>query len=269
MGALAAFVLLWVRTSTLVFAARPVFGQPGVPAIVRLGLSGAMALLLLPLAGTSPASASPGPSAGSDAVWAAWAYAIGREVVVGLVMAFGINVLFGAIMLAGQLVDLPMGFSVVNVVDPTMGQEVPLVAQFQALLATLVFFGVNGHHEMVRSLADSLRLVPLGAASAGGMLLDGAVHAFTGAFVMGIRLGAPVMAALFLADVALALVARAVPQLNVFVVGFPAKIPLGFAAILLALPAFVALLAGTFGSGGGVWEWIGRMLKGLGPVAAP
>lgn len=265
MEALAAFGLIWVRTSTLLFAARPVFGQPGVPGLVRLGLSALVALLLVPLAVSAPGLQVPGAAPGGGPVWAAWAYAVGREVAAGLVMAFGVNALFGAVLLAGQLVDLPMGFSVVNVVDPTMGEETPLIGQFQMLLATLVFFGVNGHHEMLRALAESLRLVPPGTGSAGAGLLDGAVGAFAGAFVLGVRLAAPVMAALFLADVALAVVARAVPQLNVFVVGFPAKILLGFAVMLLALPAFIGVLADTFGRDGELWAWVLRMMQGLTP----
>lgn len=264
MDALAAFGLIWVRTSTLFFAARPVFGQPGVPALARLGLSGIVALLLVPLAVTAPGLQVPGATPAGGPAWAAWAYAVGREVAAGLVMAFGINALFGAVLLAGQLVDLPMGFSVVNVVDPTLGQETPLIGQFQMLMATLVFFGVNGHHEMIRALAESLRLVPPGTGAAGAGLLDGAVGAFAGTFVLGVRLAAPVMGALFLADVALAVVARAVPQLNVFVVGFPTKILLGFAVMLLALPALIGVLAGTFGPDGELWAWVLRMMQGLG-----
>ncbi|MBE3598009.1 MAG: flagellar biosynthetic protein FliR [Limnochordaceae bacterium] len=273
MGSVAAFVLVWVRTSTLVLVARPVFGQPGVPALARLGLSAVLAWLLLPLVPIAPEAilqglaAPTGAAAGSGLgpAWAGWAYALAREAVVGAVMAFGINTVFAAIMLAGQLVDLPMGFSVVNVIDPTMGQEVPLIGQFQMLLATLVFFGVNGHHEMIRALAQSLRLVPPGAMAASGELLDATLDTFAQAFLLGIRLGAPVMAALFLSDVALAVVARAVPQLNVFVVGFPVKIVLGFVAILLALPAFTGVLSGIFGKGGGMWEWVSRMVSGLAP----
>ncbi|MEW6045938.1 MAG: flagellar biosynthetic protein FliR [Bacillota bacterium] len=263
MGSLAAFLLIWVRTSALFFGARPAFAQPGVPGLVRLGLSGVVAFLLLPLAPQGAWLESLYAADAGGPAWAAWAYAVAREVAAGLVMAFGVNVLFGAVLLAGQLVDLPMGFSVVNVMDPTTGQEMPLIGQFQVLLATLIFFGVNGHHEMIRSLAASLRLVPPGAPSAGGALLDGAVDAFAGSFVLGIRLGAPVMAALFLADVALAVVARAVPQLNVFVVGFPAKILLGFGAILLALPSFTNVLAGAFGRGGEMWAWVLRMAQAL------
>ena len=265
METLAAFGLTWVRTSTLFFAARPVFGQPGVPPLVRLGLSGLVALLLTPVAASTPDLQLPGTTPTGGPIWAAWAYGVGREVAVGLVMAFGVNTLFGAVLLAGELVDLSMGFSVVNVVDPTLGQEVPLVGQFQTLLATLIFFGVDGHHEMLRALGESLRLVPPGMGSAAPGLLDGAVGTFAAAFVLGVRLAAPVIAALFLADVALAVITRAVPQLNVFVVGFPAKILLGFAVMLLALPAFVGVLAGVFGRDGELWGWVLRTVQSLAP----
>ncbi|HEY8497784.1 MAG TPA: flagellar biosynthetic protein FliR, partial [Limnochordales bacterium] len=254
MEGLAAFGLIWVRTSTLFFAARPVFAQPGVPGLVRLGLSGIVALLLVPLVRAGAGTLLPGAGAAGP-VWAAWAYAVAKEVAAGLVMAFGVNALMGAALVAGQLVDLPMGFSVVNVVDPTMGEEIPLIGQFQMLLATLIFFGVDGHHEMLRALAESLRLVPPGAGAASGRLLEGALGAFAAAFVLGVRLAAPMMGALFLADVALAVVARAVPQLNVFVVGFPAKILLGFAVLLLALPAAIRLMGDAFGPNGELWAW--------------
>ncbi len=265
MEALAAFGLIWVRTSTLLLAARPVFGQPGVPPLVRLGLSGLAALLMLPLAVGAPGVVLPGAGGAAGPTWAVWAYAVGKEVAAGLVMAFGVNALMAAALLAGQLVDLPMGFSVVNVVDPTLGQETPVIGQFEMLLATLIFFGVNGHHEMLRALAQSLVVVPPGAGAAGPGMLEGVVGAFAAAFVLGVRLAAPVMAALFLADVALAVVARAVPQLNVFVVGFPAKIVLGFAVLLLALPGIIGLLADTFGRNGELWGWVLRTMQGLAP----
>ena len=260
---LATLVLIWVRTSTLFTAARPLFGLPGVPGLVRLGLSALVALMLWPQA--APPAQGP-PAGGEDfggPAWAVWAAAIGREVAVGLVMAFGVEALFGAVWLAGQLVDLPMGFSVVNVIDPTLQQETPLVGQFYLLLTTLVLFAVNGHHELIRALMESVRVLPPGQPGFFPAVTDGAVAAFARAFVLGLRMAAPVMAAMFLADVALAVVARAVPQLNVFVVGFPVKLLLGFAALLLALPGVVSAAVSTFGQGGMAWDLVGQLVQAL------
>ena len=260
---LATLVLIWVRTSTLFMAARPVFGLPGVPGLVRLGLSVLVALMLWPHA-TVGVTSLPATGEGFEGpAWAVWAAAIGREVAVGLAMAFGVDALFGAVWLAGQLVDLPMGFSVVNVIDPTLQQETPLIGQFYLLLTTLVLFAVNGHHELIRALMESVRILPPGQPGFSAALVDGAVEAFARAFILGLRIAAPVMAAMFLADVALAVVARAVPQLNVFVVGFPVKLLLGFGALLLALPGVVSAVAATFGQGGMAWDLVRQLVQGL------
>ncbi len=266
MGALAAFILVWVRTSSLMLATPWVFGQRGVPALARLGLGGLVAALLWPVAVGPAERWLQQAAATSGQGWTAWAAAVGAEAVAGLVMAFGVNTLFSAVLLAGQLVDLPMGFSVVNVIDPTLEEQAPLIGQFHMILATLVFFGVGGHHALLTALAESLRLLPPGAIASRGELLDAALGAYSQAFVLGLRIAAPVMAAMFVADVALAVVARAVPQMNVFVVGFPVKILLGFAALLVAMPAVVAWFGGTLGQGGPGWELVARLVQSLKPI---
>ena len=257
---LADLALTWVRVSTLFLAARHVFGLPGVPGLTRLGLSGLVAALLASLLPPSQPAALPAP-VGQGPGWAAWALAVGQEVGVGLVMAFGVEAMFAAVLVAGQLVDLPMGLSVVNVIDPTLQQETPLIGQFYLLLATLIFFAIDGHHQLILALAESLRRLPPGQAGLSAAAAESAVAAVSQAFLLGLRMAMPVVAALFLADVALAVVARAVPQLNVFVVGFPVKLVLGLAVLWLALPGLAGAVEGLFGEGGVAWDAVGRLLR--------
>lgn len=273
---LALLALAWVRISTLVAAARSVFGWAGLPPLARLGLSAGLALLVWPQLSTgrqaaglllSAQSATNAPAAAggqAPVAWAVWAAALAGEVAVGLAMAFGVEAIMAAAMLAGQLADLPMGFSVANVVDPTLQQEVPLLGQFYGLVAVAVLFGVNGHHEILRALVESLRVVPPGQLAFHPQLVEAAVGQLGRAFVLGLRMGAPVLGVLFLTDVALAVVARAVPQLNLFVVGFPVKLGLGLAMVMLALPAVVSLAAAALGPGGMLWEGVAGLVWAMG-----
>ena len=115
-----------------------------------------------------------------------------------------------------------------------------------------------------RALVESLRVVPPGQLVFHPQLVEAAVGQLGRAFLLGLRMGAPVLGVLFLTDVALAVVARAVPQLNLFVVGFPVKLGLGLAMVMLALPAVVSLAAAALGRGGMLWEGVAGLVWAMG-----
>jgi len=165
--------------------------------------------------------------------------ALGMEILIGYTLGFVAYVIFAGIQLAGQLMDMQMGFGIVNVIDPQSGTQVPLIGNFQYLLAIMIFLGVNGHHLLLRALNDSYQLVPVLGTSYDGQILQFMMEMGLYMFVIGLKLAAPVVAALFMADLALGFVARTVPQMNVFVVGLPLKIGAGLVMVMMTLPVFI------------------------------
>lgn len=248
------YLPVFIRVTSFLFAL-PIWGR-GVPPQARLGLGAAITLILAPVV--------PVPPAGETL--AAFFLTSAVEALVGLAMGLVVTTVMMAVYLAGQLIDVPMGFGMVNVMDPQMGAEIPIVAQFQFVVAILIFFLIDGHHGLFRSLAQSFAVMPVGGAGMSGAVADVALEMIRSMFLLGFRIALPVVAALFLTDVALGIVARAVPQINVFFVGFPLKVGLGMVLLIAALPAFVMLVATAFGGSGELGRLLDAMVRALGGV---
>lgn len=242
-------LFLLLRVGALLIA-MPLFGGPGVPQHVKIGLAGLIALLLAPIVepGTVP----------EDLFMLLITSA--QEIAVGLSLGFIVSLFFLGLQLAGQLMDIPVGFGMVNVLDPHFGGQIPILGQFQNVLAVLIYFTINGHHGILRALADSYSYVPIGTAAWNGALVDVMVRTVSSMFALGVRIGLPIMAAAFLTDIALGIVNRAVPQINVFITGYPIKIAVGLFTIVVALPVYVGLLGVVFGDGGDMLRTVMQFL---------
>jgi flagellar biosynthetic protein FliR len=169
------------------------------------------------------------------------------ELVTGLALGYAAGLTFAAVQVAGHLVDMEMGFGIVNVIDPNLGQPSPVAGTFLYLLAMLLFLQFDGHHLLLAALADSFRVIPLAGATWGGPPTQVLIRASGQVFWLALRIALPVVGALFVATVALGLVARSVPQMNVFIVGLPVKIASGLFLLAASLPVYalvVQLLAG-------------------------
>lgn len=243
---------VFVRVTAFLFAL-PIWGR-GVPPQARLGLGAGITLVLAPVLQV--------PALGES--FAGLLLASVTEALVGLALGIVVTTVFMAVYLAGQLIDVPMGFGMVNVIDPQTGGEVPIVAQFQFVMSMLVFFLIDGHHGLLRSLAQSFTLVPVGGARMSGDVVSAALEAVRSMFLLGFRLSMPIVGALFLTDVALGIVARAVPQINVFFVGFPLKVGVGLILLIAVMPAFVLLVAESFGVTGELGRVLAAMMRALG-----
>jgi len=148
--------------------------------------------------------------------------------------------------LAGQIVDIQMGLGMVNIIDPITSTQISVMGQYYYLIATLVFLSVDGHHLLLRALADSFTLVPLGQAHFTAALGTKMMAMFSQIFFIAFRVGAPVIGALFITNMALGVVARTVPQMNVFIVGMPLNLAVGFMITALSMSFFVFVLQGLF-----------------------
>lgn len=229
---LTATLLISLRISP-VLAFAPPFILTRTPALIRvllaLGLAGLMA-------GTVPGAATAITGAGPMAAAAA------RELFLGSMFVLAFQAAFGALYVAGRTVDIQAGFGLAALVDPTSRAQTPLVGSIYAYAAGAVFFGMNGHLDLMRIIAASLETVPLGQA---GLPQDlGPLTAFLGAvFATAFGVAGGVILVLFLADAAIALISRTAPQLNVLVLGFQVKTLLLMVALPLTLGVSGALLA--------------------------
>lgn len=223
------FLLVSFRAAGL-FISAPIFSNRSVPSMIKAGLAIILAIVLVPAASQSPITPV-------DSVWLLAALA-GKEMLVGFIIGFCFSLLFIAIQMAGSLVGYQIGLTLANVLDPEAGNEVSIIGEFWAVVASLIFLSIDGHHAVISAFADSYKMVPVGvfnfAGSAGEYLIRLSAYAFT----IAIKISAPVVITLFLTEVALGVVARTVPQTNIFIVGIPLKIGIGFLIIAISLPVF-------------------------------
>lgn len=228
-----AFLLVLVRMTGL-FVVAPIFGRRNIPAYFKIAFSFLLALILV------NTITLPAPDYVNNIY--SYAFLIIKEFIVGLTLGFVSYVIFSAIYVAGQIIDMQVGFGVVNVIDPISNIQVPITSNFYFIISMLVFLGVDGHHALIRALFDSYNYIPLGGAVFNNSLMNDIVRIFGEMFVLGFKISAPIVAALLITDVALGVISRSVPQLNVFVVGMPLKILLGIIVMIITVPMFITLL---------------------------
>lgn len=230
------FSLVLARVAGVLVMA-PFFGGQRIPAQVRLLFSIILAALIT--LAMAPQDTIPG---------GLLPYGLGlvTEFFVGFAIGFVTYLVFVAVQLCGQLVDMQIGFSIVNVIDPQSGIQLPLMGNFQYLLALLILLAMNGHHLILAALVKSYDFIPLLGGHLAGPVTQFILTLFSGLFVTAIKIAAPVVGALLVTDVALGIVARTVPQMNVFIVGMPAKILVGLVILILILPLFIWLLGALF-----------------------
>lgn len=234
------FSLFWLvlaRVSGL-FLVTPIFGNRVIPVPVRISLLVLTSLIVLPVV-APPADGVP------DALFP-YVFILARELVLGLAMGFVVLLVFAAAEMVGQLLDIEMGFGLVNVIDPVMGHPLPLMGNFFNLLAMLLFIVTDAHHLVFVALVDSFAVAPVGAGSLTGAAMRVGFDEVASMFYAAVRIAAPMLAILFLTSVVLGLTARAAPQLNMFVVGVPVKVAVGFIGLALAMPVYVVALRALF-----------------------
>ena len=229
------FTLILLRVSSIIMMI-PVISNRQVPLKVKGGLSIIVTFLVMPFVHPVPLSME---------MPVLIVKMIG-EVIIGVLIGLIGRLLFEGVQLAGQLAGFQMGFAIVNVVDPISSAQVSIIAQFQYIFALLIFLTVNAHHLFLYAIAESFQVVPPFAFQFTGPLMAALIDFSRNIFIIAVKVGAPVMAILLFTSVSLGIIARTVPQINVFIVGFPLKIAIGLIGIGLTLPIFVNILGSAF-----------------------
>jgi flagellar biosynthetic protein FliR len=209
----------------------PVFGARLIPVRARIALGVALTAAIAPAIGDVSLFASP----------VANGFLIGHEIVVGVAMGFILQMIFDALVIGGQTIAMSMGLGFAMMVDPQRGVSVPVLSQFFVIFGMLIFLSLGGHLALIRVLADSFVTLPV------GQLVDmerlGGVAAWgSQMFIGAVRIALPAVSALLIANLAFGVMSRAAPTLNLFAVGFPVALLLGFIVLLINIGAVGRLI---------------------------
>lgn len=218
----------------------PIFNNAALPMNIRLVLG-----LAITFAFATALPAPPPIPAGS---WLGLAV-IGEQLLIGLMMGLALRIAFAALDVAGELIGLQMGLSFATFFDPGRGGETSVMAEFLGLLTALIFLAMNGHLLALSLLAESFVLLPVSttpfhAAGFSSLLTSSAMM-----FSLGVMLALPLITALLVTNIALGVLSRVAPALNLFAVGFPVTLGLGFIVLLLSLPYIGAAMDSVFSRG--------------------
>ncbi len=246
------FTLVLSRVGGLLMTA-PIYGTADIPTQVRALFTLAIAALVFP---SQWGVSSPDPGNLAE-----YLVLIGSEVAVGAGLGLGLVILFSGIDLAGHLIDQVSGLMIAEVFDPTKGDNTSIIARLLSLVTLAIFVAIGGHRIVMAGLLDTFRTIPPGSAAIPSALGETLVTLAGQSFELGIRAAAPVVASMLLANLVLGLISRALPQLNILVIGFGvnALLALGVLAISLGAavwvfgdqiePTVAAVLEGLKGAG--------------------
>lgn len=237
-GHAAVFLLLLTRVSGI-FVISPFFGSMNIPVYFRAAASLAFAVVLFPVIDHFQELQAP-------ATVIAYTAAVLSELFIGWLIGFVAYISFAAITMAGKVMDMQVGFAIVNVMDPTSGQQMPLIGSFLYNLGLIVFLVTNGHHMIIAALFESFKMVPMLTMEPSLSLPLIIANFTTGIFLTGMKIAMPVTFAILLTNVGLGILARTMPQMNIFVVGIPMQLAVGVLILSMVLPFYVLFLDVVF-----------------------
>lgn len=226
-------VFLWPFSRILgLLAAAPFTGNQRFPSRAKIGLAVMLTILIVPTLPPLPAIA-PNSPAGLGI--------LAQQFLIGLAMGFAMRLVFTAVEMAGELIGLQMGLGFAVFYDPLNASQMPVLGQFLGLIATLAFLAIDGHLLLLSVLAESFRVMPVGGDALSDPVIWKVLASWGGKIMYAaLLLALPLIGALLIANLGLGVLTRAAPQLNLFAVGFPVTLAIGFGALLLALPYFLA-----------------------------
>lgn len=219
MNAFASFLLTFVRVGFVVFL-MPFFGGEYIPIMVKGALCLVLTMALWPHL-SFPGNLLPAHPFSFFPLLLA-------EGVLGLLLGMCVHFIFAGIQTGGQIMGFQMGFTMVTLADPTSGAQVSITSHILYMVCFLIFLALDGHLHLLRALADSFALVPPGGLRVSGALTERVLELSASMFFLAVKIAAPVLAALFMVELTLALMGRAAPQMNLLTMGFPIKIAVGF-----------------------------------------
>lgn len=222
------FVWPLARILGLIMAA-PIFGHRSVPARVKIGLGFFIALIVSP-------ALPPMPDVGLG-TWAGLLILI-QQIIVGIAVGFTMRIVFAAVEAAGEIIGLQMGLGFAAFFDPQSAGQTLVMARFFNMLAVLLFLAINAHLLLLGVLVESFQSLPIGTPLFSGAGFYSVASFGASIFAIGLQLALPVIAILLMTNLALGILTRTAPQLNIFAIGFPITLGVGLLVLNVTLPYF-------------------------------
>lgn len=232
------FLLVFIRVLSF-FMVVPIFSYATIPAMFKIGFSFFLAYIMVFTVDVAQPIAFDG----------LFVLLILKEILVGISIGLIAYILFSAIQTAGGFIDFQIGFALANVVDPQTGAQSPIMGQYLYMFAILFLLSVDGHHLLLDGIYYSYQFIPidqpfLAFGEENTILMVAEV--ISSMFLIAFQMSIPVIGCLFLVDLALGIVARTVPQMNIFVVGLPVKIFVGFILLFVLIGVMIFSVRSLF-----------------------
>jgi flagellar biosynthetic protein FliR len=227
------FLVMFARISSMLVTA-PMFGHQSVPAQMKAGLSVFIAFVLFVFNAHQTAAIQ-------LKLWGIVVLVL-KEILTGASIGFAVGIIFAGVRYAGEIIGTDMGFSMAMMYDPESNTSFPVLGEMLYMFLLLIFILMNGHHFILEALQLSYKVIPIGTWGIGEKTVRSIVELTGQIFVIGVKISAPLMVSLFLANISLGILNKAMPQMNIFGVIFPLKIGVG----ILVLSATIPLMAFVF-----------------------
>jgi flagellar biosynthesis protein FliR len=224
------FILILMRVSPILFM-MPVLSSRNLPNILKVGLTLTVGLILLPLVKINPQFLPSEPLQ--------FGVFMGAELMIGFILALSVNIIFAAIQMGGELVGFQMGFSMASVVDPQSDISISVIPEFLYLMGVLIFLAIDGHHWVFRAVFQSFRLLAPGEIHLQAGLYRHVLSLIGNLFIIALKIAAPVLAVMMFTQIAMGILAKAVPQVNILVTSFPLTIGIGLLFLAFSLEFIV------------------------------
>ena len=230
----AVFLLLLTRI-TGIFIISPFFGSQNIPITMRVATAMTIAVVIFPVVDQQTIVEAP-------ASVLSYGLSVLSELFIGWLIGLVSYVALISISMAGKIMDLQVGYAMVQVMDPTSGQQNALIGSFLYNLAVIIFLVTDGHHFLLSGLVESFQMIPITGLNLDTDIVDLMVDFTNGIFVSGMKVAIPVTFAILLTNVGLGILARTMPQLNIFVVGVPMHLVIGTFVLAMLIPFYVVFL---------------------------
>ncbi|OCT13802.1 flagellar biosynthetic protein FliR [Paenibacillus pectinilyticus] len=245
------FLLIFCRITSF-FVVVPILSSRNVPMMFKVGLSVFISLIIFSTIGIDKTMPIDG----------IYVLLIMREMLIGVLLGFLAYLFFTVVQTAGSFMDMQIGFSMASVIDPLSGTSTPMLGNLKYMIAILLFLSFDGHHYLIRAIIDSYQWVPIDNQLFNriydGQISDFLFQSLSKMFYLSFQLAAPIVAALFLTDLGLGLLTRVAPQFNIFVIGAPLKMILGFFLLVIVFPELVSQFQQLFST---IFDYMEKMLQ--------
>jgi flagellar biosynthetic protein FliR len=233
-----AFFLTFTRIMATIIHV-PVLAGRSIPNPIKIGLGLILAIFMTPLNFTAFGRA------GMDLL--SFSVAIGKEILIGTLAGYAANLAFGALSIAGNLIGLGSGFAAAQILNPALEEQGTPLDQILVVTSFLIFLAINGHHSCLLGLQQSFEVLPINS-SLPTVAQEPVLRLTASLIKIGVQMSFPLLATLLLTDLAMGLLARVAPQIQVFFLGIPLKIGLGIFALAISIPALSPLIRTVFGN---------------------